>query len=56
MAVQKNFKITNGLEVNTNLIFADTNSNKVGIATTTVNYTLDVNGDIGKKLVRVLMV
>jgi hypothetical protein len=47
--VQKNFKITNGLEVNTNLIFADTNSNKVGIATTVVNYTLDVNGNIGAK-------
>lgn len=47
MAVQKNFKITNGLEVNTNLIFADTNSNKVGIATTTPNYTLHVNGGIG---------
>jgi hypothetical protein len=47
MAVQKNFKITNGLEVNTNLIFADTNSNKVGIATTIVNYTLDVDGTIG---------
>jgi hypothetical protein len=47
MAVQKNFKITNGLEVNNNLIFADTNSNKVGIATTNPDYTLDVDGDIG---------
>ena len=47
MAVQKNFKISNGLEVNTNLIFADTNSNKVGIATTNVRYTLDVKGGIG---------
>lgn len=47
MAVQKNFKITNGLEVNTNLIFADTDSNKVGIATTNVQYTLHVNGGIG---------
>jgi hypothetical protein len=44
---QKNFKITNGLEVNNNLIFADTNSNKVGIATTVVNYNLHVNGGIG---------
>jgi hypothetical protein len=47
MAIQKNFTITNGLEVNTNLIFADTNSNKVGIATTNANYTLDVRGGIG---------
>jgi hypothetical protein len=47
MAVQKNFKIVNGLEVNTNLIFADTDSNKVGIATTGVRHTLHVNGGIG---------
>ncbi len=47
MAIQKNFKITNGLEVNNNLIFADTNSNKVGIATTNPQYTLSVNGGIG---------
>ena len=47
MAVQKNFKIVNGLEVNTNLIFADTDSNKVGIATTSVRHTLHVNGGIG---------
>jgi hypothetical protein len=45
--VQKNFRITNGLEVNNNLIFADTNSNKVGIATTNPQYTLSVNGGIG---------
>jgi hypothetical protein len=47
MAVQKNFKITNGIEVNTNLIFGDTGSNKVGIATTNAKYTLHVNGGIG---------
>ena len=47
MSIQKNFTIRNGLEVNNNLIFADTNSNKVGIATTIVNYTLHVNGGIG---------
>lgn len=46
MAVQKNFKITNGLEVNDNLIFADADSNKVGIATTTLTHTLTVNGGI----------
>jgi hypothetical protein len=47
MAIQKNFVIKNGLEVNSNLIFADTNSNKVGIATTSPQYTLHVNGGIG---------
>ena len=47
MAVQKNFVIKNGIEVNTNLIFADTGSNKVGIATTSPLYTLHVNGGIG---------
>ena len=46
-SIQKNFKITNGLEVNNNLIFADTNSNKVGIATTNVKYNFHVNGGIG---------
>ena len=49
MAVQKNFKIANGLEVNTDLIFADSNSDKVGILTTNVQHTLDVNGTIGAK-------
>ena len=43
----KNFVVKNGLEVNTNLIFADKDANKVGIATTTANYTLHVNGGIG---------
>lgn len=47
MSVQKNFTIQNGLEVNSNLIFADKNSNKVGIGTTIVNYALHVNGGIG---------
>ena len=43
----KNFVVKHGLEVNNNLIFADRDTNKVGIATTTVNYTLHVNGGIG---------
>lgn len=47
MAVQKNFVITNGLEVDNNLIFADADLNKVGIATTSIDYTLHVNGGIG---------
>ena len=47
MAIQKNFVVKNGLEVNDNLIFADTTINSVGIATTIANYTLHVNGGIG---------
>jgi hypothetical protein len=47
VAVSKNFKIQNGLEVDTNLIFANTGSNKVGIATTNPQYTLHVRGGIG---------
>ena len=47
MAVQKNFVVKNGIEVNTNLIFGDTGSNKVGIATTNPRHTLHVNGGIG---------
>lgn len=47
MAIQKNFVIHNGLEVNDNLIFADTGSGKVGIATTNPQNTLDVKGGIG---------
>ena len=43
----KNFVVKHGLEVDTNLIFADKSSNKVGIATTVANYTLHVNGGIG---------
>jgi hypothetical protein len=47
MAVQKNFVVKNGIEVNNNLIFADKDSNKVGIATTNPKYSLHVNGGIG---------
>lgn len=54
MAVQKNFTIRNGLEVNNNLIFADGDSNKVGIATTVVNHTLHVNGGIGATSLNVM--
>jgi hypothetical protein len=43
----KNFVVKHGLEVDTNLIFADQGTNKVGIATTVANYTLHVNGGIG---------
>jgi len=46
-AINKNFVIKNGLEVDTNLIFADAYNNKVGIGTTNPQYTLHVNGGIG---------
>ena len=47
MAVNKNFVVKNGLEVNTKLIRADATNNKVGIGTSTPNYELHVNGGIG---------
>lgn len=44
MAVNKNFVIRNGLEVDTNLILADADTNKVGIGTTVPRYSLHVHG------------
>ena len=44
MAVNKNFVVKNGLEVNTDLIFANATTVKVGIATADPQYTLDVYG------------
>lgn len=44
MAVDKNFVVKHGLEVNTNLILANATTNQVGIATTVTKYTLHVNG------------
>jgi hypothetical protein len=46
MAVNKNFVVKNGLEVNSQLIFADAANNKVGIASTQPNVELDVRGGI----------
>ena len=46
MAINKNFVVKNGLEVNTNLIFADSTNDKVGIGTTITRATLDVQGGI----------
>ena len=47
MAINKNFVVKNGLEVNTDLILADPDANRVGIALTNPQYTLHVNGGIG---------
>ena len=42
MAINKNFVIKNGVEVNTNLLVGDSTLNKVGIATTVPGYTLHI--------------
>ena len=42
MAVNKNFVVKNGLEVNTDLIVADVDSSKVGVGTTISSYLLHV--------------
>jgi len=47
MAINKNFTVKNGIEVNTSLIFADADTRRVGIATTNPKHILHVNGGIG---------
>jgi len=47
VAVNKNFVVKNGLEVNTKLIIADANTNKVGIGSTAPRFELEVAGGIG---------
>ncbi len=47
MAVNKNFVVKNGLEVSTDLILANADTSRVGIATTAPDYTLHVSGGIG---------
>jgi len=42
MAVNKNFVVKNGLEVDTNLIVANADTNRVGIGTSAPQYTLHV--------------
>ena len=46
MAVNKNFVVKNGLEVNNSLILADADTNKVGIGSTAPRTELDVRGGI----------
>ena len=47
MAVNKNFVVKNGFEVNTSLILADADSQRVGIGSTQPEHRLDVRGGIG---------
>ena len=54
MAVQKNFTIRNGIEVNNNLFVADSALNRVGVATSTPNYTFEVIGGIGATDINIL--
>ena len=42
MAVQRNFVVRNGLEVNTSLVFTDTDNQRVGIGSTQPTTNLDV--------------
>jgi hypothetical protein len=54
MAVQKNFVIRNGLEVNNNLLVADSATDYVGIGTSSPKYTLEVIGGIGVTYANIL--
>ena len=47
MAINKNFVVKHGLEVNTDLILANASTRKVGIGTSNPRYNLDVRGGIG---------
>ena len=46
MAINKNFVVSNGLEVDGVLIYADSETNRVGINTGTPEFDLDINGDL----------
>lgn len=54
MAVQKNFVVRNGIEVNNNLLVADSSTDHVGVGTSSPKYTLEVIGGIGVTYVDVL--
>jgi len=47
VSISKNFVIKHGLEVSTDLILANADTRRVGIAITNPRYTLDVAGGIG---------
>ena len=47
MAINKNFVIKNGVEVNTNLIVADSTLNMVGVGTTVPAFDLHVGRGAG---------
>jgi hypothetical protein len=47
MSINKNFVVKHGLEVDKDLILADADFNRVGIAVSVPEYTLHVNGGIG---------
>ncbi len=53
MAVNKNFVVKNGIEVNNNLLVADVDTQKVGIGTSVSSYELHVLGGIGATDVQV---
>ena len=46
MAINKNFVVKNGLEINSNLLIANSETNKVGVGSTGPRSTLDVRGGI----------
>ena len=47
MAVNKNFVVKNGLEVNSDLLLADATNSRVGVGTSVPSFTLHVFGGIG---------
>ena len=53
MAVNKNFVVKNGLEVNSDLLLADATNSRVGVGTSVPSYTLHVLGGIGATYLRV---
>ena len=53
MAVNKNFVVKNGLEVNNDLIMANSSDSRVGIGTSVPHYTLHAFGGIGATTVHV---